>query len=457
MKQIIRRIFITFTALAAAILSLQPAKVSAAERLQQSKTDTTVIVIDPGHGGENEGTIAGAEKEKYMTMTTARAMYEELSLYDNVEVYLTHTEDVDMTLEERAEFAKNVNADFLFSIHYNASEYHELFGSEIWVPLNAPFNDYGYQFGYEFLSILKERGLFIRGIKTRVGDKGLDYYGIIRFANARDIPAVILEHCHVDEARDTGFCDSEDDLIRFGKDDATAVAKYFGLKSSILNVDYSDYQLQEVSGTQPVPSTLRDDTAPDICQAELVNADYGTGQLSVQVSAADYDSPLIYYDYSLDGGLTFSPGNAWPDSDALNGTYADTFTLNLSVPSGVKPTVIVRAYNLFDLFTTSNVVEVSEVFRYGQDEEADETESTEPVSVPDSAEAESSAAAEPVIAPGADSDAPVSFSTFLTICFIAVGLFFVLLGFSQLLAYRRRKRRRAQRRKDAGQRRNHNR
>ena len=457
MKQIIRRIFITFTALAAAILSLQPAKVSAAERLQHTKTETTVIVIDPGHGGENEGTIAGTEKEKYMTMTTARAMYEELSLYDNVEVYLTHTEDVDMKLEERAEFAKNVNADFLFSIHYNASEYHELFGSEIWVPLNAPFNNYGYQFGYEFLSILKERGLFLRGIKTRVGDKGLDYYGIIRFANARDIPAVILEHCHVDEERDTGFCDSEDDLIRFGKDDATAVAKYFGLKSSILNVDYSEYQLQEVSGTQPVPSTLRDDTAPDVCQAALVNADYSTGQLSVQVSAADYDSPLIYYDYSLDGGLTFSPRNAWPDSDALSGTYADTFTLNLSVPSGVKPTVIVRAYNLFDLFTASNAVEVSEVFHYGQDEETDEAESTEPVSVPGSVEAEVSDTAEPASAPAADNASPVSFATFLIICFIAVGLFFVLLGFSQLLAYRRRKRRRAQRRKDEGQRRNHNR
>lgn len=457
MKQIIRRIFITFTALAAAILSLQPAKVSAAERLQHTKTETTVIVIDPGHGGENEGTIAGTEKEKYMTMTTARAMYEELSLYDNVEVYLTHTEDVDMKLEERAEFAKNVNADFLFSIHYNASEYHELFGSEIWVPLNAPFNNFGYQFGYEFLSILKERGLFLRGIKTRVGDKGLDYYGIIRFANARDIPAVILEHCHVDEERDTGFCDSEDDLIRFGKDDATAVAKYFGLKSSILNVDYSDYQLQEVSGTQPVSSTLRDDTAPDVCQAALENADYSTGQLSVQVSAADYDSPLIYYDYSFDGGLTFSPRNAWPDSDALSGTYADTFTLNLSVPSGVKPTVIVRAYNLFDLFTASNAVEVSEAFHYGQDEKTDEAESTEPVSVPGSVEAETSDTAEPASAPAADNASPVSFATFLIICFIAVGLFFVLLGFSQLLAYRRRKRRRAQRRKDEGQRRNHNR
>lgn len=424
---------------------------------QQSKTETTVIVIDPGHGGDNEGTIAGVEKEKYMTMTTARAMYEELSLYDNVEVYLTHTEDVDMKLEERAEFAKNVNADFLFSIHYNASEYHELFGSEIWIPLNAPFNNYGYQFGYEFLSILKERGLFIRGIKTRAGDKGLDYYGIIRFANARDIPAVILEHCHVDESRDADFCDSEDDLIRFGRDDATAVAKYFGLKSSILNVDYSDYQLQEVSGTQAVPSTLRDDTAPDICQAELLNADYSTGQLSVRVSAADYDSPLIYYDYSIDGGFIFSPRNAWPDSDALNGTYADTFTLNLSVPSGVKPSVIVRAYNLFDLFTESDVVEVSEVFHYGQDEDMDETESGEPASVPGSVDAEISGTVEQVSAPAADGTAPVSFVTFLEICFIAAGLLFVLLGFSQLLAYRRRKRRRAQRRKDDGQKRNQNR
>ena len=127
------------------------------------------------------------------------------------------------------------------------------------------------------------------------------------------------------------------------------------------------------------------------------------------------------------------------------------------MPSGVKPTVIVRAYNLFDLFTESNAVEVSEAFHYGQDEEKSETGSGEPESVPSSMEAKASDTAEPASAPAADSASPVSFATFLIICFIAVGLFFVLLGFSQLLAYRRRKRRRAQRRKDAGQRRNHNR
>ena len=64
-------------------------------------------------------------------MVTALAMYEELTKYDNVDVYLTHTDDVSMSLADRAQFAAERNADFLFSIHYNASVDHDLFGSEV--------------------------------------------------------------------------------------------------------------------------------------------------------------------------------------------------------------------------------------------------------------------------------------------------------------------------------------
>ena len=127
----------------------------AAPRLQET-SGKTVIVIDPGHGGENRGTIENNHEEKLMTMTTALAMYEELLLYDDVEVYLTRTEDTDMSLKERAAFAQSVDADFLFSIHYNASVNHEIFGSEVWVSSVSPYNGYGYQFGYEFLSDMKD-------------------------------------------------------------------------------------------------------------------------------------------------------------------------------------------------------------------------------------------------------------------------------------------------------------
>lgn len=418
-----------------------PLAADAAERLQEV-SERPVIVIDPGHGGENQGTIEGDQDEKHMTMTTAMAMYEELCKYDNVEVYLTRTGDTDLTLKERAQFAKSVNADFLFSIHYNASEEHTLFGAEIWIPSAAPFNGYGYQFGHEFLRPLQERGIFLRGIKTRLNDKGTDYYGIIRESAALEIPAVILEHCHVDESRDIPFCDSEEDLVQFGREDATAVAKYFGLKSSILNVDYSDWQLAEARDNAPMQGTMQDTTPPDVCMLEIVSADYELGTMSLTVSAADYDTPLLYYDYSIDGGVTYSPRNIWPGSNALDGSYEDTFTLSLLIPDGEKPTVILRAYNLFGLYTMSNSCESIGTFCYPKPAEAQEPSESQTAPVEDPPETETPEDVLPAASGEVKTASQPSFLTFLEICLVVVVILFILLLVSQIIARRNRKRRR---------------
>ncbi len=302
--------FSLIVGIAVLIILLLPGTVRAAPRLQDIKGEKLVIVIDPGHGGENRGTIENSHEEKQMTMTTALAMYEELVQYEDVEVYLTHTEDIDMTLKERAAFAKSVDADFLFSIHYNASANHELFGSEVWVSAFPPYNSYGYQFGCEFLTDMREFGLLVRGVKTRLGDKGLDYYGIIRESVALDIPAVIIEHCHVDEARDAVYCENDEQLRQFGKMDAAAVARYFGLKSSSLGVDYSGYQLADADASSVVPVTVVDATEPEICRVEFLDADYENYMLKVQVTAMDSDSPLLYYSYSTDRGISYKIGRA---------------------------------------------------------------------------------------------------------------------------------------------------
>lgn len=411
------------------------------ERLQDTG-EKLVIVIDPGHGGDNLGTTENSHEEKSMTMVTAKAMYEELSLYDNVEVYLTHTEDIKMSLAERAEYAYSLDADFLFSIHYNASEYHELFGAELWAPLDAPANAYAYQFGEVWLKSLGERGLFIRGVKTRVGKNG-DYYGIIRESAARGIPAAILEHCHVDEERDAPFCDSEEDLIQFGRDDATAVAKYFGLKSAALNVDYSGYQLAEVSGNTPVPITLQDATAPDVCTIALSEADYESGRLSLTVTAADYESPLIYYSYSLDGGATFSPRNIWPGANTLTGEYEDTFTLHLTIPDGTRPTVILRAYNMFELTTDSNAYVSPQVFQHAVQSDLSEGVPAlgEAVTGSDAEEASMSGTILQTISPNVSENPSLSVLSFLEICLVAVIVLFLLLLVSQGFARRGRRKR----------------
>lgn len=460
------------------LLLLPCVSASAAGRLQPIEGNP-VIVIDPGHGGENLGTqTGGIWDEKIMDMITAQALYDELSLYDNVEVYLTRTDDRDVSFQERAAFAQSVNADFLFSIHYNASENHDLFGSEVWVPLSAPFNNYGYQIGCELLNGMEERGLLVRGIKTRQGERG-EYYAIIRETIALDIPAAIIEHCHVDEDRDKGCCDSEEDLIRFGKDDATAIAKYFGLKSSILNVDYTDHQLADISAAAPMASTLRDETPPDVCQIEFSDADYKAGYLSLTVSAADYDSPLLYYSYSLDGGQTYSERKKWPGSDVLAGRYEDTFTLSLAIPSGTKPSVIVRAYNMFDPYTDSNRYDSPETFIYNEEPETEnpaenddaaqaaEDEGGTEVQNPgkgtgafSSGASESLVSSESAVAASGSAVAaekPVSFVTFLEICLVIVILLFIILLVSQSIAYHNRKKRRRQSRNEAGARRNQHR
>ena len=136
------------------LFTLVPAVPSYAAGRAQDVGDSLVVVIDAGHGGENLGAKDYGPLEKDLTLTTAKAMYEELLKYDGVTVFMTRTDDTDLSLEQRAQFAADMGADFLFSIHYNASESHKRYGSEVLVSTQAPYNAYGYQFGSIALSNL---------------------------------------------------------------------------------------------------------------------------------------------------------------------------------------------------------------------------------------------------------------------------------------------------------------
>ena len=153
-----------------------------------------VIVIDPGHGGSNEGLNYDGFLEKDMNLVTAKAMQELLQQYDNTEVYITNPDKKDMSLKERAEYAKSVEADVMVSLHFNMSENHTMYGSEVWIPSTGLANAKMHALGDIILSQLSEHGLTIRGVKTRLNDSGTDYYGIIRESAALDLPCIPVEH-----------------------------------------------------------------------------------------------------------------------------------------------------------------------------------------------------------------------------------------------------------------------
>lgn len=134
-----------------------------------------VIVIDPGHGGENRGGEYEQYVEKEMTPIVAAAMKEELEKYENVTVYLTHEQDVDMSIKDRVLFAKEKEADFLFCLHFNMSVNHNLFGAEVWVPATGEYYAKGRSFAEIEMEAFRELGLYSRGIKTRLNDQGENY------------------------------------------------------------------------------------------------------------------------------------------------------------------------------------------------------------------------------------------------------------------------------------------
>ena len=308
--------------------------------------EPTVIVIDPGHGGDNLGALYDGFIEKDMTLNVALKMQERLEQYEGVEVYLTRETDVDLSLEDRILFAKAKNADYFICLHFNMSIHHFLYGAEVWVPSKGELYSRGYSLANEFLTQFEAIGLFNRGIKTKLNNDGNDYYGILRHAVEEDIPAILVEHCHYDNLTDRNFYMTDGALNQLAAIDADSVARYFQLSSTILAIDNSNYKSIEI----PVPETtsLPDLTPPQNCYIENLSYNQELGNLEFSVSASDLESGLLYYQYSYDGGNLWSQLIPWEKGK-------EKISFSFSIKEGTSPSVCVKVYNGYDLTTTSDI------------------------------------------------------------------------------------------------------
>jgi N-acetylmuramoyl-L-alanine amidase len=80
------------------------------------------VAIDPGHGGQDEGTHgAGGAKEKDLTLAIARRAKAAIEARLGIRVLLTRDDDRDVPIDERAAIANNNKADLFVSLHANAS------------------------------------------------------------------------------------------------------------------------------------------------------------------------------------------------------------------------------------------------------------------------------------------------------------------------------------------------
>jgi len=90
-----------------------------------------VVVIDPGHGGENTGarSVRDNRFEKEFALDWALRLRQLLE-GRGWKVYLTRTNDTDLVLPARVALAKEQNASLFLSLHFNSAERRDQSGLE---------------------------------------------------------------------------------------------------------------------------------------------------------------------------------------------------------------------------------------------------------------------------------------------------------------------------------------
>lgn len=86
---------------------------------KEGQVQKKVIVIDPGHGGNDPGSIGRkGTREKDITLKTAKNIQQKLEK-KGMTVILTRQDDTFVSLKDRVAITENKSADLFLSIHYD--------------------------------------------------------------------------------------------------------------------------------------------------------------------------------------------------------------------------------------------------------------------------------------------------------------------------------------------------
>ena len=173
------------------------------------------VFIGVGHGGTDSGAVKYIIEKEY-TLKTAKAVSEYLKEY-GIEYKFSRTADVDTDMDSKVEMCNNYNPDLVIDVHYNAGG-------------GTGFEVYRYSGGGVSKTLADNvnaevKKIFAsRGVKTKLGSDGKDYFAIIR---ETDAPSVLLEGGFVDTKSDADFVKAN--YKKLAKAYADGIAKTLGV------------------------------------------------------------------------------------------------------------------------------------------------------------------------------------------------------------------------------------
>lgn len=218
--------------------------------------EPVVICIDPGHGGDNEGTKETYDgtliMEKYLNYRIAQSLKGYLEQYDNVKVVMTRDSDVNPSFSQRVNSAISSDARYIISVHVNSRSSEEvdshgcmvLMSCSRYQPSNSRVSslyDTEYALAKSVLSKLNAMGIpiandwnteYTEGILQRTTTSGetypdgsqADYYSLLYNGTRAGIPTIIIEHAFLSNENDyRNFLSTDAKLDALAKADAEGI------------------------------------------------------------------------------------------------------------------------------------------------------------------------------------------------------------------------------------------
>ena len=106
----------------------------AAHSVPRPQSYRPLIVIDPGHGGNDPGAVGvSGTLEKTITLATALELRHVLQVTGRYQIALTRSGDRPVSLSQRLSFARTHGADLLIAIHADASRDPRARGASVYI------------------------------------------------------------------------------------------------------------------------------------------------------------------------------------------------------------------------------------------------------------------------------------------------------------------------------------
>ncbi|MFC0329735.1 N-acetylmuramoyl-L-alanine amidase [Paenibacillus sepulcri] len=192
-----------------------PESPSATSSVDDKQTGKYKIVIDPGHGGHDPGapTISGLEEKAY-TLALAQEVYDQLKQDPMFDPYLTRSDDTFVSLDDRAKFSNDLEADAFISIHGNTYDDPEVSGTETYY-----YSDSSIQLA----DVIHEHILAANGFK----DRGVRYNDL-KVLRLNEVPAILTEVGYLSNASDEALLLDHDGQAHIAQGIIDGLEDYFG-------------------------------------------------------------------------------------------------------------------------------------------------------------------------------------------------------------------------------------